>query len=172
MGIIHQAGGLPHLRIKSFAGDDEAVILNEFFELVRLRYNDINKSGFCGHNIREFDIPYICRRAIINGLPLPPVLDLRNRKPWEVKHLYDTLDMWKFGDVKHFVSVALLAHILGLPSPKDDIDGSMVGHVYWEEQDLPRIVHYCQKDVVTVANVYLRLNFEELVAVENTQIIQ
>ena len=99
VGIIHKTDGVNHLRIKSFAGDDESLVLEGFFDLVRAKFNDSNKSGFCGHNIREFDIPYICRRAIINGLLLPATLDLRNRKPWEIKHLYDTLEMWKFGDI-------------------------------------------------------------------------
>ncbi|HQW11280.1 MAG TPA: ribonuclease H-like domain-containing protein [Saprospiraceae bacterium] len=159
-------------RVKSFYGKDEKLLLEQLFELVELRYNDSNRTGFCGHNIREFDIPYICRRAVIHGLKLPTSLHLMNKKPWEVKHILDTLDMWKFGDHKHYISLALLAYLLDIPTPKDDIDGSMVGCVFWKEDDLDRIKTYCQKDVVTVAHVYTRLNNEEFVDVSEIHFIE
>ncbi|MBK6354057.1 MAG: 3'-5' exonuclease [Saprospiraceae bacterium] len=144
-------------RIKSFFGNDEKVILSQFFDLVLNHYNNPNLSGFCGHNIKEFDIPYICRRAIINGLTLPAIFQLNNKKPWEIQHIVDTMEMWKFGDYKHFTSLDLLASCLQLPSSKSDISGKDVGRVYWEEKDLPRISEYCMKDVILTARVYLKL---------------
>lgn len=144
----------PHLKIKTFYGHDEKLLLEEFMPTL-LNVSKNNKI-LCGHNIREFDVPWLCRRMLINGMPLPPVLDIYGKKPWEVNHL-DTLDLWKFGDYKHYTSLHLLSSILGIPTPKDDIDGSMVGRVYWEEGDLKRIAHYCSKDVVAVAQVILRL---------------
>lgn len=134
-------------RIKSFYGDDEKEILIAFSELL-----ESTKYTLCGHNIKEFDVPYICRRMLIHQVPLPRVLDVAGKKPWEVDFV-DTLQLWKFGDYKAYTSLNLLAAIFHIPTPKDDIDGSMVGQVYWEEKDLERIVSYCQKDVVTVARL-------------------
>lgn len=155
VGYFHKEANVLHLRLKSFSGVMEAPLLKAFFEL--LQYFAQKKPGFqlAGHNIREFDVPYICRRAVVNQLVLPPSLEFHGRKPWEV-NLVDTLQLWRFGDVKHYTSLKLLAAILGIATPKDDMDGSMVSKVYWEEQDLPRIVTYCQKDVVTVAQLILR----------------
>lgn len=148
--------GRYYMRLKSLAYHDEKKLLNDFCELLgkfARRYGDVR---FCGHNIKEFDIPFICRRMIINGMKLPTCMQLSGKKPWEVGHL-DTMEMWKFGDYKHFTSLSLLAQVLGIPSPKGDIDGSMVASVYWKDQDLERISTYCQKDVLTTAKVYLRL---------------
>ncbi|MEM9363186.1 MAG: ribonuclease H-like domain-containing protein, partial [Bacteroidota bacterium] len=119
------------------------------------------KHLLCAHNGKEFDFPYIARRMVINGLNLPYKLDLFGKKPWEVPHL-DTMELWKFGDYKHYTSLKLLAHILGIPSPKEDMDGSMVQSVYYEENDLDRIVSYCELDVVTTAQVFLRLRNDTL----------
>lgn len=146
-----------NLRVKSFFGSNEKTLLSDFFELVNNYFNNPNLAGFCGHNIKEFDIPYICRRAIINGLSLPLILHLNNKKPWEIQHLLDTMEMWKFGDYKHFTSLDLLASCLQLPTSKSDISGKDVGRVYWEEKDLPRISEYCMKDVILTARVYLKL---------------
>lgn len=122
---------------------------------------------FCGHNIREFDIPFICRRMFIQQMHLPAVLqDLQNRKPWE-NPMLDTMQFWKFGEYKNFVSIELLAHLLEIPTPKDDIDGSEVGRVFWKENNLERIAVYCGKDVITVAQVYLRLHQWALLSPEN-----
>ncbi|MCB0604039.1 MAG: 3'-5' exonuclease [Saprospiraceae bacterium] len=144
-------------RIKSFYGDDEKEVLSDFFNLIAKHFNNPNKHTFCGHNIKEFDIPYLCRRALIHGLSLPESFQLSGKKPWEINHLVDTLEFWKFGDFKHYISLALLAELFGIPTPKDDIDGSMVGHVYWVEKNLERIKTYCQKDVYTVAKIYSKL---------------
>ena len=92
---------------------------------------------------------------VIHGIELPRVLNLFGKKPWEVPHL-DTLQLWKFGDFKHYTSLSLLTEILGIPSPKDDIDGSDVAQVYYKEKNLARIVRYCEKDVLSLAQVILR----------------
>jgi DNA polymerase elongation subunit (family B) len=144
------------LRLKTITNDDEKVLLNEFCELLT-RFTSYHPDlRFCGHNIKEFDIPFLCRRMVISGVGLPSCMQLSGKKPWEINHL-DTLELWRFGDYKHYTSLSLLAEVLGIPSPKDDLDGSMVGSVYWNEKDLPRIARYCMQDVLTSARVYLRL---------------
>jgi len=117
----------------------------------------------CAHNGKEFDFPYIARRMIIHNIPLPQKLDLFGKKPWEVPHL-DTMELWKFGDFKHYTSLKLMAHVLGIPSPKEDIDGSMVRQVYYEEKNMERIVRYCEQDVIAVAQIILRLRNEALLS--------
>lgn len=148
-------------RLRTLADEDEQVVLQEFHDLLRQVQENRRRSGkvpmlLCGHNAREFDFPYICRRMVINNVPVPEALDISGKKPWEVPHL-DTMELWKFGDFKSYTPLNLLAHVLGIPSPKDDIDGSQVGHVYWEEKNLPRIATYCQKDVITVMQILLRM---------------
>lgn len=144
-------------RTKSFFGDDEVELLKGFKVLIKEHFNQPKKQFICGHNIREFDIPFLCRRMIINHVRVPRMLDISGKKPWEVEHLLDTLTLWKYGDYKSYVSLALLSEVLGLPTPKDDIDGSMIHETYWKEQDLRRITKYCEKDVIAVAKVFLRL---------------
>lgn len=164
VGVLYRKeDGKYGFRVKSFAGDDEKDLLISFSDLLNKHYNDPARFYLCGHNIREFDIPYICRRIVVNRLSLPDIVNLSGKKPWETKHLIDTLELWKFGDIKHFTSLDLLTAILEIPSPKDDIDGSQVGRVYWEDQDLPRIAEYCEKDVVTVANLLLRFQGLDLI---------
>lgn len=148
------------LKVKSFAGHDEKQILTDFASMLDKRFNR-EEHRICGHNIKEFDIPYLCRRMSIHRIPFPRILNLSGKKPWENAHI-DTMQYWKFGDVKHYTSLNLLAAILGIESPKDDIDGSKVGEVYYKEDDLPRIVQYCQKDTVTVAQLYLHFNHRAL----------
>lgn len=157
VGYVRSDGDSYELTLKSFAGHDEKELLKEFSKLLTGHYNNPNKFYLCGHNIKEFDIPYLCRRLIIHSLPLPDIINVTGKKPWETAHLLDTMNLWKFGDYKHFTSLNLLAHILGIPTPKDDIDGSEVGRVYWKEKDLDRIVTYCEKDVATCVRVLLRL---------------
>lgn len=142
-------------RLKSFYGDDEKVILTDFSEMLSKFCRSNREALLCAHNGKEFDFPYIARRMIINKLIIPEILDNAGKKPWEVKHL-DTMDLWKFGDYKNYTSLDLLTSILGIPTPKDDIDGSMVGGMYWVEKDLERIVRYCEKDVVAIGQVLLR----------------
>lgn len=158
------------LKMKSIYGDDEVEILRIFTDLCNKMYQHHRYFQFGGHNIREFDIPYICRRLLINRLPLPEYLQLHDKKPWEVK-MFDTLNWWKFGDNKNYVSLHLLANVLGIPSSKSDIDGSMVQDVYYKEKDLPRIVAYCQKDVVVTANIILRFLDRPLLADERIVVV-
>jgi 3'-5' exonuclease len=143
-------------RLKSIVDQDEKILLNNFLTILSRFEASHKEMKFCGHNIKEFDLPFLCRRMVINGIALPGPLQLNNKKPWEVPHL-DTLELWKFGDYKNYTSLALLAEVLGLPSPKSDIDGSMVGKVYWVDRDLDRIAQYCMQDVLTTAKVYLHL---------------
>jgi hypothetical protein len=147
----------PLLRLKSYANHIEANLLEDFSELLNKHFSNPDKFAICGHNIKEFDIPYICRRILVNQLPFPRMLDIAGRKPWETKHLLDTMDMWKFGDNKNYTSLRLLAALFGFPSPKDDMDGSEVAGVYWEERDLDRIAAYCEKDVLATAQLFLKM---------------
>lgn len=154
--------GRLHLRIKSFADADERKVLQGFSDLVNQYFNDINKHYFCGHNIKEFDVPYICRRMVVHQMELPRPFRLRGLKPWETGHLLDTMELWKFGDRKAFTSLRLLTALFGIPSPKDDIDGSEVGRVFHEEQDVERIARYCEKDVLATVQLFLRYRYEPL----------
>lgn len=147
----------PILRLKSFSNHMEASLLEDFSELLNKHFNNPEKFAICGHNIKEFDIPYICRRMLVNQLPLPRMLDIAGKKPWETKHLLDTLELWKFGDVKNYTSLRLLAAVFGFPSPKDDISGSDVARVYWEDRDLDRIASYCEKDVMATVQLFLKM---------------
>ena len=163
---VEEDGSIASFRLKSFKGDDEHKLLTEFADLLNKHFKDSKRFYFCGHNIKEFDIPYICRRMLIHRVALPEMLDIAGRKPWETAHLLDTMEMWKFGDRKNFTSLKLLANVLGFPSPKDDIDGSEVGRVFWEEGDVDRIAVYCEKDVLATAQLYLRLNLQPLIEAE------
>lgn len=159
-GFFSQSEGKRVLRLKSFYGDDEKALLELFAAMLNRHFSD-PRCLLCAHNGKEFDFPFIARRMLINGIRLPIILDTGGKKPWEVKHL-DTMELWKFGDWKSYTSIALLAHIFGIPTPKDDIDGSQVARVYYEEQNLDRIEHYCRKDVLTVAQLFLRFRGEPL----------
>ena len=161
-GVLADGGDGQVLRIKSFAGDDEAAVLQGFADLLEKKFNNPNRHVLCGHNIKEFDIPYLCRRMMVNEIPLPTLLQVAGKKPWEIKHLADTFELWKFGDMKNFTSLDLLAYTLGIPSPKENMDGSMVGHAYWAEQRLDDIRQYCERDVLTVAQVFLRFQGKPL----------
>ena len=156
------------LRIKSIYGDDETDVLKKFIELCDKVYRHNKHFQFGGHNIKEFDIPYICRRMLINNLALPEYLQLHDKKPWETK-MFDTLNWWKFGDNKNYVSLHLLASVLNIPTSKTDMDGSMVQLVYYKERDLQRIVEYCQRDVIVTANVILR--FQHIPLLSDDKII-
>ena len=146
-------------RTKSITGAEKQ-LLEEFNDLVKTHFSN-PAFVFCGHNIKEFDIPYMCRRMLINGINIPEKLQLFGRKPWEIPHL-DTLELWKFGDYKHYTSLKLLTHVLNIPSPKEDIDGSEVRNVYYNEKDIDRIAKYCERDVVAVAQIFLRMRNEPI----------
>ncbi len=158
-GFFTIKGDVRQFRVTSFFGD-EPKILRYFCNLLTNHFNG-PQHLLCGHNAKEFDLPFIARRMIINGIAMPDKLNLFGKKPWEVPHL-DTLELWKFGDYKHFTSLKLLTKVLGVPSPKGDIDGSQVGHVFYVEKDIDRIVTYCEKDVIAVAQVFLKLRREAL----------
>jgi DNA polymerase elongation subunit (family B) len=149
----HESGELG-LKTKVYSGDDEKTLLTDFKSM--LEKMDSSTLRFCAHNGKEFDYPYMCRRMLINSIPLPAVLNISGKKSWEVPHL-DTLELWKFGDYKHYTSLDLLSAIFNIPSSKNNIDGSQVNHVYYQEQDLPRISEYCRGDVVVLAQLFLKL---------------
>ena len=146
------------LKIKTFSGEERDLLIAfcELFNSPRL-----NNIILCAHNGKEFDFPYIARRLLINRIQPPIPFQMFGKKPWEIPHI-DTMELWKFGDWKSYVSLELLAHIFGIPTPKDDIDGSMVADIYYKEGDIDRIIHYCEKDVLTLANVFRRMRQEDL----------
>lgn len=154
VGAVTHKDGAYSYKGTSFYGDNEKTILEEFIALLN---NQEHRPYLCAHNGKEFDYPFLCRRMITHSLALPKALQLQGKKPWEVPHL-DTMEMWKFGDYKHYTSLNLLTHVLGIPSPKNDIKGSDVARVYYEEANLPRIVEYCEKDTFTVAALYHKMN--------------
>lgn len=156
VGMIDNNTG--KLKIKTFSGEERnlLIVFCELFNSPRL-----NNVILCAHNGKEFDFPYIARRLLINGIQPPIPFQMFGKKPWEIPHI-DTMELWKFGDWKSYVSLELLAHIFGIPTPKDDIDGSMVADIYYKEGDIDRIIHYCEKDVLTLANVFRRMRQEDL----------
>lgn len=168
VGIIaHKAEG-QFIRLKSFYGEDENTLLNDFAKMLNKYYAKNKGVYLCAHNGKEFDFPYISRRMLVNGISLPTILDVAGKKPWEVTFL-DTMELWKFGDYKHYTSLNLLTHIFNIPTPKDDIDGSMVADIYWNEKDIDRIVRYCEKDVLAVAQLFLRYQGKPLIKPENVE---
>ncbi len=171
MGYFVQVDGVRNLRIKSFYDSEETDLLNNFIQTLDQIEIKNKHWAFAGHNIKEFDIPFICRRLLINGIRIPKYLNFQNMKPWET-NMVDTFQYWRFGDYKHYTSLKLLAAALQVPSPKDDIDGSMVGDVYWKEHNLERIVTYCQKDVVTTGNIVLRFKNLPLLPEEAVEIVK
>ena len=164
-GMITYKDGARRFIAKSFYGDDEKLLLEEFADMLN-RFCSKPNRNLCAHNGKEFDFPYIARRMLINGVVLPDILDIAGKKPWEVQFL-DTMELWKFGDYKHYTSLALLCEVFNIPTPKDDIDGSMVGEVYWKEKDLERIAIYCEKDILATAQLFLRYQGEDLIPQEN-----
>ena len=168
VGFFHEFKGTPTLRVNSLADDDEKKLLTQFKDLVETTFNQDNLR-LCGHNGKEFDFPYLCRRMLINDIKIPWALNTSGKKPWEVNHI-DTMELWKFGDWKNFTSLDLLTSIFGIPYSKSNLDGSMVTKTYYEKKDgLKQIATYCQKDVIATAQLYLRLN--NLPLIEENQII-
>lgn len=170
-GFIKSVNGNYELHIKSIHSHDERTILSQFLDILKKLDQSPQKWYLCAHNGKEFDFPYISRRLLVNGLSVPNLLDVRGKYAKEIQ-LLDTMEMWKFGDYKSFVSLDLLADIFNIPSPKDDIDGSMVRQVYYEEDNLQRISEYCSKDVVTLAQVLMRYKAEPFITAENIKMIQ
>ena len=168
-GFVHARQGIKTFRVKSFYGHDEKQLLENFYQLLLSFFRKNKNAQLCAHNGKEFDFPYIARRMLINSIKLPKVLDVAGQKPWEVAFL-DTLDLWKFGDYKNYTSLLLLTTIMGISTPKDDMDGSQVADVYYKEKDITRIVRYCEKDALTVAQLFCRYKSESLIeAVEQAE---
>jgi uncharacterized protein YprB with RNaseH-like and TPR domain len=168
VGYLYEKEGQHFFRIKSFYGDDEKAILEDLKLLLDEKFAT-PKHYLCAHNGKEFDYPFLCRRMIVNGIQLPKILEISGKKPWEVRHL-DTMEMWKFGDYKHYTSIKLLAALFGIPTPKDDIDGSQVSKVYWQDKDLERIKNYCQKDTLTVAQILLKYMCKPILTEEQIEV--
>lgn len=160
-GYVNETRTGRQIRMKSFYGDDEHKLLTDFKNLLDDRFNTPYHI-LCGHNAKEFDFPFIARRMLINGISLPNALDIAGKKPWEIAHL-DTMELWKFGDYKHYTSLSLLCHIFKIPTPKDDISGADVARVYYEEKDAERIKVYCEKDVVALIQLFLKFRGNDLV---------
>lgn len=152
--FIETESGELGLKTKAYYGDNESTLLSDFKSMVEKM--DPASLKLCAHNGREFDYPYLCRRFLVNCISLPPALNIMGKKAWEVQHL-DTLDMWKFGDYKHYTSLDLLAAIFNIASSKDGIDGSKVNAVYYQEKNLAKIKEYCVRDVVVLAQLFLKL---------------
>lgn len=161
IGYLYEVDGVRHLKEKSFCGEDEKALLESFAELLRTSCQT-REHFLCGHNVKEFDIPFIARRMVVHAIPLPEILQVMGKKPWETRFL-DTMEMWKFGDYKHYTSLKLMCQVLGIHSPKEEIDGSQVAQVFYEERDLPRIVRYCERDVLATVQLYLRMVGEKMV---------
>ena len=169
VGYATETGMFQEFELKSFYGDNEVQLLTDFNAFLHQQLKKKKNLSLCGHNIREFDVPYICRRLLINNLKLPDYFEnLQTKKPWEAG-LLDSMDFWKFGDFKNYISLKLLAFCLGIPSPKDDISGKDVGKVYWQEHGLDRIKNYCQKDVLTVAQIVFKLKGLSLISESNVK---
>lgn len=169
VGVFYHQGDDLSFKIKSFYGHDEAEILTNFCNLLNASFTSPTKA-LCGHNGKEFDFPYLSRRMLTHGLKLPFLLNTAGKKPWEVNHI-DTMQLWKFGDFKSYTSLDLLAALFDIPTPKDDIDGSMVHQVYYEDNDVERIKNYCQKDIITLANLLLRFKGENILSEANIQYV-
>lgn len=169
VGSLRSEGEGHSLRVTAFQSDDEREVLQQFVDLLNKHYNT-DEHWLCGHNAKEFDFPYIARRCVVHGIALPKLLNIAGLKPWEVGHL-DTMNLWSFGDRKAYTSLALLTHILGIPTPKDDISGADVARVYYEDKDLERIALYCKKDVVATTQVFLRLTGRKEVDSEHITLV-
>jgi uncharacterized protein YprB with RNaseH-like and TPR domain len=168
LGFVLQKEGETQIRIKSIANEDEIVLLQDFLDLLNSYYNSPDFL-FCAHNGKEFDIPFLCRRILINNLKIPYMLNVSGKKPWEIKHL-DTMELWKFGDFKNYTSLDLLTYIFKIPTPKDDMDGSQVAKVLYQDKDLERIIQYCEKDVVATIQLFRKYQGEPLIDEEFIQI--
>ena len=170
-GVVTQKQGERFYRVKSFFDDNEKKLLSQFNDMLN-KFMSHPGRRICAHNGQEFDYPYIARRTLINGLPLPKSLDIAGMKPWEVKdRLMDTLQLWKFGDYKNYTSLNLLCAVFNIPTPKDDIDGSQVANVYYNDGEIDRIIRYCEKDTLAVANLLLRYKGEEIIPMENMEVV-
>ena len=161
VGFLIQAKGEMQIRLKSFSSLNEKKLLQEFIDLLNSHYNH-NSYILCAHNGKEFDFPYISRRLLVNEMKLPILLNNAGKKPWEINNI-DTLELWKFGDYKHYTSLELLTNIFNIPTPKDDIDGSQVAKIFYEDQDIDRIINYCEKDVIATIQLFQKYRGQDLI---------
>lgn len=161
VGFLIQAKGEMQIRLKSFSSLNEKKLLQEFIDLLNTHYNH-NSYILCAHNGKEFDFPYISRRLLVNEMKLPILLNNAGKKPWEINNI-DTLELWKFGDYKHYTSLELLTNIFNIPTPKDDIDGSQVAKIFYEDQDIDRIINYCEKDVIATIQLFQKYRGQDLI---------
>ncbi|MFB0946160.1 MAG: putative PolB exonuclease-like 3'-5' exonuclease [Spirosomataceae bacterium] len=169
-GGFYEEDGELKLRVSSFCGDDEKQVLSDFVKIIE-KHRAKNNLLLCAHNGKEFDYPYLCRRIVLNGMPLPAILQISGKKPWNIPHL-DTLEMWKFGDYKHFTSLDLLAALFDIPSSKQEINGSMVSHTYHVDKDIEKINRYCLADVVVLAQLYLKMNSHDLLPEDKIHVVE
>ena len=169
LGLVVQKNGENQIRLKSIAGKDEKKLLKDFIDILNSYYNT-NEFIFCAHNGKEFDIPFLSRRILINELKLPNILNIAGKKPWEIRHL-DTMELWKFGDYKHYTSLELLSYVFKIPTPKNDIDGSQVAFVYYEEDNLERIIKYCEKDVIATIQLFRKYHGHSLIENDFIQVV-
>ncbi|MGV8137758.1 MAG: ribonuclease H-like domain-containing protein [Mangrovibacterium sp.] len=170
-GVITQKRGERVYRVKSFYDDDERKLISSFNDMLD-RFVSYPGRCLCAHNGQEFDYPFIARRTLINGLRLPNILNMAGLKPWEMKEkLLDTMQLWKFGDYRSYTSLGLMCAVFNIPTPKEDIDGSQVAGVYYEDHDLERIARYCEKDTLAVANLLLRFRGEPIIETGNVEIV-
>lgn len=168
VGVFKKVEGELKFYLKSYYGADEKKLLAEFSDMLDKFIPDPRYKYLCGHNIKEFDVPYTCRRMLINGMKLPTALQINGKKPWELGHLLDTMDQWKFGDYKNYTSLKLLCGVFGIPTPKDDIDGSEVGKTFWNEDDVKRIEVYCKKDVLATARLLMAFKLMPFIEEKDT----
>lgn len=161
VGFLIQAKGEMQIRLKSFSSMNEKKLLRGFIDLLNTHYNH-NSYILCAHNGKEFDFPYISRRLLVNEMKLPILLNNAGKKPWEINNI-DTLELWKFGDYKHYTSLELLTNIFNIPTPKDDIDGSQVAKIFYEDQDIDRIINYCEKDVIATIQLFQKYRGQDLI---------
>ena len=169
LGLVVQKNGENQIRLKSIAGKDEKKLLKDFIDILNSYYNT-NEFIFCAHNGKEFDIPFLSRRILINEFKLPKMLNIAGKKPWEIRHL-DTMELWKFGDYKHYTSLELLSYVFKIPTPKNDIDGSQVAFVYYEEDNLERIIKYCEKDVIATIQLFRKYQGHSLIENDFIQVV-
>jgi predicted PolB exonuclease-like 3'-5' exonuclease len=169
-GGFYEEEGELKLRVSSFYGDDEKQVLSDFVKIIE-KHRAKNNLLLCAHNGKEFDYPYLCRRIVLNGMTLPGILQISGKKSWNIPHL-DTLEMWKFGDYKHFTSLDLLATLFGIPSSKQEINGSMVSHTYHVDKDIEKINRYCLADVVVLAQLYLKINSHDLLSEDSIHVVE
>lgn len=170
VGFIVPKNGERFFRTMSFAGHDEEELLRDFAEML-MKFQKRKNANLCAHNGKEFDFPYIARRMLVNRIDVPEMLDVAGKKPWEVKFI-DTMELWRFGDYKSYTSLNLLTYILGIPSPKDDIDGSQVASTYYNDNDLPRISAYCEKDVLAIAQLLMRYKNQPLIGSDKIERVE